>query len=153
LTSKGNQWRQWRDQCRGRGWQTVSNESVASRNTIQVAGHSGAHDLSHISPGFWNRATLSTWLQARGDQQQQLFAAARHARRSTFGDRVIVRGLMEVTNLCVRQSQFMRAPSVNRLGQSHAAAPRDRTPSSWRSMPGTTRTSLAPTDLEGYGPS
>src|SRR6202047_3868503 len=61
---------------------------------------------AHVSPSFWNRDTISAWLQAKEDQQQKLFAAARRARRTAFGNRVIVRGLMEVTNLCRVNCEF-----------------------------------------------
>ncbi len=70
----------------------------------------------HLSPGSWNRATLSSSLRARGDQQQKLFAAARQARRIAYGDRVVVRGLMEVTNLCRVNCEFcpMRRDNTRR---------------------------------------
>src|ERR1700730_4948656 len=86
----------------------MSNKPAASRNrAAQEADKNGAQDFpSHISPSFWNRATLSAWLQAKDDQQERLFAAARHARRTAFGDRVIVRGLLEVTNLCRVNCEF-----------------------------------------------
>jgi len=84
---------------------------------VQAPDKNGAKGFSsHISPGFWNRATLSSWLQAKDEQQQRLFAAARHARRTAFGDRVIVRGLMEVTNLCRVNCEFcpMRRDNMRR---------------------------------------
>jgi biotin synthase len=86
----------------------MRNGPAASHITaVQAADKRGAKELpSHVTPCFWNRATLTTWLQAKGDQQQRLFAAACQARRTTFGDRVIVRGLMEVTNLCRVNCEF-----------------------------------------------
>jgi biotin synthase len=73
--------------------------SDAYRNRVEDS-------ASRLLPGFWNRTTLSSSLRARGDQQQKLFAAARQARRIAYGDRVIVRGLMEVTNLCRVNCEF-----------------------------------------------
>jgi biotin synthase len=96
----------------------MRNESPASRQiTAKAANNSDAKEFSpHLSPSFWNRATLSAWLEAKDDQQQQLFAAARHARRTAFGDRVIIRGLMEVTNLCRVNCSFcpMRRDNTRR---------------------------------------
>ncbi len=46
-----------------------------------------------LDPSFWNRETLGFWLRVRGEQQEQLFAAARAAREKEFGRRVVVRGL------------------------------------------------------------
>jgi biotin synthase len=96
----------------------MRNVSAASRHTAgQAADKKGAKVFpAHISPNFWNRATLSVWLQAKDDQQQRLFAAARHARRTAFGDRVVVRGLMEVTNLCRVNCEFcpMRRDNTRR---------------------------------------
>ena len=96
----------------------MRNEQAGSHTTaVQAAHKRGAKEFpSHLTPGFWNRATLTTWLQAKDDQQQRLFAAARHARRTTFGDRVIVRGLMEVTNLCRVNCEFcpMRRDNTRR---------------------------------------
>src|ERR1700746_3193225 len=96
----------------------MRNVSAASRHTAgQAADKKGAKGFpAHISPNFWNRATLSVWLQAKDDQQQRLFAAARHARRTAFGDRVVVRGLMEVTNLCRVNCEFcpMRRDNTRR---------------------------------------
>src|SRR5437588_3383202 len=59
-----------------------------------------------LDPSFWNTETLSFWLQVRGEQQEQLFAAARAAREKIFGRRVVVRGLIEVTNLCRVNCEF-----------------------------------------------
>ncbi len=96
----------------------MRNESVANRNTfVPIAEKSGANDLSSsLTPDFWNRATLRAWLQVKDNQQQRLFAAARQARRTAFGDRVIVRGLMEVTNLCRVNCEFcpMRRDNTRR---------------------------------------
>jgi biotin synthase len=96
----------------------MRNESAAKpNNAVQVASKNGAKEFpSHLSASFWNRNTLSTWLQAKDDQQQRLFTAAQHARRTVFGDRVIVRGLMEVTNLCRVNCEFcpMRRDNTRR---------------------------------------
>jgi biotin synthase len=93
-------------------------DTAASRNTVvPEADQSRAKESpSHFPLTFWNRYTLSAWLQAKDDRQQSLFAAARHARRIAFGDRVIVRGLMEVTNLCRVNCEFcpMRRDNTRR---------------------------------------
>jgi biotin synthase len=72
--------------------------------------------LSEISPDFWDRSTLTAWLQSKGDQQEELFSAARLARQTAFGNRVIVRGLMEVTNACRVNCEFcpMRRDNMRR---------------------------------------
>jgi len=59
-----------------------------------------------LEPSFWNPETLGFWLQARGSQQEQLFAVARAARAGAYGRRVVVRGLIEVTNLCRVNCEF-----------------------------------------------
>jgi biotin synthase len=55
---------------------------------------------------FWDRDAILRWLQVRGAEQEQLFATARSAREKVYGRRVIVRGLIEVTNLCRVNCQF-----------------------------------------------
>lgn len=45
-------------------------------------------------------------LQLRGDEQERLFEAAVAARNAVFGDRVIVRGVAEVTNICRVNCEF-----------------------------------------------
>jgi biotin synthase len=96
----------------------MRNESGANRNTsVKAANKADAKEsLPHFPSSFWNRATLSSWLQAKDDQQQRLFAAARQARHRAFGDRVIIRGLMEVTNLCRVNCEFcpMRRDNTRR---------------------------------------
>jgi biotin synthase len=91
--------------------------AVSSKTVVKEADKNGSTEFpSCISPSFWNRPTISAWLQAKEDQQQKLFAAARGARRTAFGNRVIVRGLMEVTNLCRVNCDFcpMRRDNTRR---------------------------------------
>ena len=96
----------------------MRNASAASlKTTLPGADPNSAKDFpSHLSPNYWNRANLSAWLQTKDDLQQRLFAAARHARQAAFGDRVIVRGSMEVTNLCRVNCEFcpMRRDNTRR---------------------------------------
>lgn len=47
-----------------------------------------------------SRFDLLRALQARGDEQLALFAAARLARRTYAGDAITLRGVIEVTNVC-----------------------------------------------------
>jgi biotin synthase len=92
---------------------SAANRAIAGQKTDK----SRAKDFpSDISPNFWDRAAISEWLQAKDESQQRLFAAARQARRTAFGDRVIVRGLMEVTNLCRVNCEFcpMRRDNTRR---------------------------------------
>jgi biotin synthase len=100
------------------GIQCMSFEPLSDgRLTAPEIYQNGAGESApHLSPGSWNRATLSSSLHARGDQQQKLFAAARQARRIAYGDRVVVRGLMEVTNLCRVNCEFcpMRRDNTRR---------------------------------------
>jgi biotin synthase len=86
----------------------MRNASAAGWNTaLPGTDPNPTKDFSaHLSDHYWNRANLSAWLQAKDDLQQRLFASARRARQAAFGDRVIVRGLMEVTNLCRVNCEF-----------------------------------------------
>jgi biotin synthase-like enzyme len=98
--------------------QSMRNASAAGGSTAaQEADRNSANEFpSNISSIFWNRVTISAWLQVKGDPQQRLFAAARQARRIAFGDRAIIRGLMEVTNLCRINCEFcpMRRDNTRR---------------------------------------
>jgi biotin synthase len=96
----------------------MRNASAASRNTsLTGTDPNAAKEFpSPLSQNDWSRANLTAWLQAKDDPQQRLFAAARRARQVAFGDRVIVRGLMEVTNLCRVNCEFcpMRRDNTRR---------------------------------------
>src|SRR5687768_10839644 len=46
------------------------------------------------------RAEIADALNARGQVQQDLFAEARRVRANVFGDEVVLRGVVEVTNVC-----------------------------------------------------
>lgn len=50
--------------------------------------------------------TIRHLLQVRGRDRTDLFAAARAARKEAYGDRVVVRAVCEVTNLCRVDCQF-----------------------------------------------
>ena len=81
-------------------------------DTVAFAGQSGngrqyVDGLELSDPDlFWDRDAILRWLQVRGSEQEQLFAAARSAREKVYGRRVVVRGLIEVTNLCRVNCQF-----------------------------------------------
>jgi biotin synthase len=92
---------------------STANRAIAGQKTEKSRAKDFPSDISH---NFWDRATISEWLQAKDESQQRLFAAARQARRTAFGDRVIVRGLMEVTNLCRVNCEFcpMRRDNTRR---------------------------------------
>ncbi|ALT79270.1 biotin synthase BioB [Paucibacter sp. KCTC 42545] len=47
-----------------------------------------------------NQRALIEALRARGTEQQNLFAAARQARKLSSGDAITLRGVIEVTNVC-----------------------------------------------------
>ena len=91
-------------------------------DTVAFAGHSGrdrqlAESSELTDPAlFWDRDAIIHWLQVRGDEQEQLFATARAAREQIFGRRVVVRGLIEVTNLCRVNCEFcpMRRDNTKR---------------------------------------
>jgi oxygen-independent coproporphyrinogen-3 oxidase len=53
-------------------------------------------------------------LQARGAEQQDLFARARRARAEAFGDRLKVRGVVEISNICAKNCDYcaMRAQNA-----------------------------------------
>ena len=81
-------------------------------DTVAFAGHSrngrqqvGGSELSDPDL-FWDRDAIVRWLQVSGAEQDLLFAAARSAREQVYGRRVIVRGLVEVTNLCRVNCEF-----------------------------------------------
>jgi biotin synthase len=95
---------------------SIERVSIGHPTAPETYQNGAGESFLDVSPGFWNRATLSSWLRACGDQQQKLFAAARQARRIAYGDRVIVRGLMEVTNLCRVNCEFcpMRRDNTRR---------------------------------------
>src|ERR1700757_553600 len=81
-------------------------------DTVAFAGQSGNGrqqvDAAELADPalFWDRDAIIRWLQVRGPEQEQLFAAARAAREQAFGRRVVVRGLIEVTNLCRINCEF-----------------------------------------------
>ena len=81
-------------------------------DTVTFAGHSGngrrsAESSELNDPAlFWDRDAILRWLRVRGTEQEQLFAAARTARERTFGRQVVIRGLIEVTNLCRVNCEF-----------------------------------------------
>jgi biotin synthase len=81
-------------------------------DTVAFAGQSGNGrqqvDASELSDPdlFWDRDAIIRWLQVRGTEQESLFAAARSAREQVYGRRVVVRGLIEVTNLCRVNCEF-----------------------------------------------
>ncbi|WEB42134.1 radical SAM protein [Streptomyces yunnanensis] len=47
-----------------------------------------------------NRSEIRTYLTARGPAQEELFAEARRVREEHFGPTVILRGVIEVSNVC-----------------------------------------------------
>jgi biotin synthase len=49
---------------------------------------------------MFDRKELRRMLLARGGEQEELFIASRQARRDTWGDVAILRGVIEVTNVC-----------------------------------------------------
>src|SRR5437868_17385 len=61
----------------------------------------------------FTREEVRHLLNATGDEQQALFARAREARRSTCGDVVLLRGLIEISNYCQKKCDYcaMRAPN------------------------------------------
>lgn len=46
------------------------------------------------------RAEIRAHLRARGPEQEQLFAEARRLRNESFGPKILLRGVVEVTNVC-----------------------------------------------------
>jgi biotin synthase len=81
-------------------------------DTVAFAGQSGNGrqqvDVAELSDPdlFWDRDAIVRWLQVRGAEQESLFAAARSARKRVYGRGVVVRGLIEVTNLCRVNCEF-----------------------------------------------
>ncbi|MBV8102807.1 MAG: radical SAM protein, partial [Verrucomicrobia bacterium] len=81
-------------------------------DTVAFAGQSGNGrqqvDAAELSDPdlFWDRDAIVRWLQVSGTEQESLFAAARSAREQIYGRRVVVRGLIEVTNLCRVNCEF-----------------------------------------------
>lgn len=63
--------------------------------TVTVADHT-----STVAGQRHERADLLAALRARGDEQRQLHEAALATKRSVFGDRVVLRGVIEIGNVC-----------------------------------------------------
>jgi biotin synthase len=61
------------------------------------------------------RDAIPPLLAARGANQEQLFAAAREVRETTFGPTVVVRGVVEVTSACVKECLYCPMRASNRM--------------------------------------
>lgn len=48
----------------------------------------------------FTKAEIVELLQVRGEEQQRLFVEARRQRTAVWGDRIVLRGVVEITNLC-----------------------------------------------------
>ena len=61
----------------------------------------------------FSRDEVVRLLTATGTEQQELFERARAARRQHCGDRVLLRGLVEISNYCQKKCDYcaMRAPN------------------------------------------
>lgn len=66
-------------------------------------------DLRHIT-----KAELIHLLRASGELQQQLFAHARAARRERVGDKVVLRGVIEISNYCQKNCDYCAMRAVNK---------------------------------------
>src|ERR1700740_709418 len=91
-------------------------------DTVAFAGQSGNGrqqvDVAELSDPdlFWDRDAVVLGLQVKGAEQESWFAAARSPRKRVYGRGVVVRGLIEVTNLCRVNCEFcpMRRDNTRR---------------------------------------
>ncbi|NDD27613.1 MAG: [FeFe] hydrogenase H-cluster radical SAM maturase HydE [Proteobacteria bacterium] len=60
------------------------------------------------------RAEILESLRARGQEQSELFAAARDVRRQAFGDQAFVRGVVELTSYCRKDCTYCAMRLSNR---------------------------------------
>jgi biotin synthase len=68
-----------------------------------------------IQLGQLSKSELSSLIQAEGDLQQQLFRQAREIRQASGADRVLLRGVIEVSSYCQKNCDYcaMRASNQN----------------------------------------
>ncbi len=60
------------------------------------------------------RAELLCLLRARGGEQEDLFACAREVRRRSSGDELLLRGVIEVSNVCQKNCAYCAMRAKNR---------------------------------------
>jgi len=58
---------------------------------------------------------MATLLTATGSEQQQLFSLARQARDRGAGDRVTLRGVIEISNICAKQCDYCAMRAGNKM--------------------------------------
>jgi biotin synthase len=64
--------------------------------------------------GPLTRSNLARWLRAEGEEQQELFALAREMRAAHAGNRVKLRGVIEVSNYCQRACDYCAMRPFNK---------------------------------------
>ena len=63
---------------------------------------------------MFSKSDIVDILQARGDPQKQLFQSARDIRREYFGDKALLRGVVEITSMCKMDCDYCPMASTNR---------------------------------------
>ncbi len=63
---------------------------------------------------MFSKSDILDILQARGDPQKQLFQSARDIRREYFGDKALLRGVVEITSMCKVDCAYCPMASSNR---------------------------------------
>ena len=67
--------------------------------------------------GELSQGEVKELLRARGSDQRQLFAQARAARARRFGNRAVVRGVVEVASACIRNCSYCPMRKDNRIAR------------------------------------
>lgn len=73
--------------------------------------------MTQLNINFDNKDDILKLLALRGDEQQQLFAQARAIRRQCGLEKVLMRGVIEVSSICERHCDYcaMRAPNTETM--------------------------------------
>ena len=62
-----------------------------------------------------DKREIEELLRCRGTDQRNLFEQARYTRRNVFGDKAIVRGVIEVTSVCIQNCTYCPMRRDNRI--------------------------------------
>lgn len=66
----------------------------------------GMEIIEKLKIGKINKSEIVQLLKARGDLQKSLFEEAKKIRRKYFGDKVVVRGVIEISNYCRKNCDY-----------------------------------------------
>jgi biotin synthase len=77
-------------------------------------------DIEKLSP-----AELETLIRAEGDLQQELFRRARQVRREAGADKVLLRGVIEISNHCQKNCDYCAMRAANPKLERYRMAPEE----------------------------